>query len=466
MLDPWNDTETLHPESAARMRLHALFTRQSRTLEQAAARYTLKNERSPPPGFDKWFSFAGERQCLIDDYDQIQWDFEPFYELACTDPGHFQQMVDAGRNMMLRDSRGMVTIKIEKGSVQMPPYIGTSFDSDWPRTISRFAEGLPDMEFLLNGWDEPRVVFDSHAANFRERALRLTDTDPFRIAPVPTSEFFKYQSGSSSDFTTDLWPLLSMAKISPCFSDILLPAQYYYSDSMWFGSFARPNIVLWENKKPQLYWRGMSNGGHIYGENYRDFPRFRLIDLTRNHSALIDAKMTAFAEAHCTDDCDRAAIIAEYNITGPGAPREEVYQYKYLLDVDGNTFSGRYLGLLRSDVDGNTFSGRYLSLLRSGSLVFKSTAFKEYFNNWMRPYEHYVPVRADLSDLVEKLEWVLEHEEEARMIQETGRLFADSLMTDTQNDCYLYAVLLEWARLQSYANNSTLSSSGNAKLSS
>jgi hypothetical protein len=106
-----------------------------------------------------------------------------------------------------------------------------------------------------------------------------------------------------------------------------------------------------------LYWRGMSNGGHILGQNYHKFPRFRLVDIARNHTDLIDAKMTRFAETHCTEDCDRNHIIAEYDINGPQSPKEDVYKYKYLLDVDGNTFSGRYLGLLKS-----------------GSLVFKVAA--------------------------------------------------------------------------------------------
>lgn len=102
----------------------------------------------------------------------------------------------------------------------------------------------------------------------------------------------------------------------------------------------------------------MSNGGHIIGQNYHKFPRFRLVDIARNHSDLIDAKMTRFAESHCTDECDREGIIEEYDITGPQSPKEDIYHYKYLLDVDGNTFSGRYLGLLKS-----------------GSLVFKVCRF-------------------------------------------------------------------------------------------
>ncbi|KAJ7259771.1 hypothetical protein C8J57DRAFT_491164 [Mycena rebaudengoi] len=79
------------------------------------------------------------------------------------------------------------------------------------------------------------------------------------------------------------------------------------------------------------------------------------------------------------------------NITGNKSPREDAYKYKYLLDVDGNTFSGRFLGLLRY-----------------GSLVFKMIAFEEFFNDWLRPFEHYyIPV---LPDLVEKIEWAGSHD--------------------------------------------------------
>ncbi|KAJ7127451.1 glycosyl transferase family 90-domain-containing protein [Mycena crocata] len=425
-----------------------LFARQSHTLEEATTSYTLKSGRSPPPGFDRWFKYAKENQCLVDEYDRVHRDFAPFYEIASEHPAHFQQMVDQGREMVHGTG------------------IPRHDDHPDPTWRGAFTPILPEMEFMLNGRDEPRVVFNTHAPAAQVDAMHLRDPNPFLIEPVPTSEFFKKHSGcdvletpsgfvadpiqdvsctsslhctfdydSTSGFTVDLWPLLSMTKISPCFSDILFPGVYYYDKSWWSGGFMHPNDIPWADKQDKLYWRGMSNGGHIHGQNFRAFPRFRLIDIARNHSDLIDARMTGFAEMHCTtDDCDREGIIAEYNITGPPAPKEEVYGFKYLLDVDGNTFSGRYLGLLRS-----------------GGLVFKSTAFEEYFSDWLHPYVHYIPVRPDLSDLVDKIDWARTHEREARIIQETGRLFAQVVLTDAQNDCYFSAVLLEWARLQSFA---------------
>ncbi|KAJ6619518.1 glycosyl transferase family 90-domain-containing protein [Mycena sp. CBHHK59/15] len=453
------DDATADLVRVARARVDVLIVRQSRTLAQAVARYTLKAGRPSPPNFDRWFAFAREKGCLIDDYDQIHRDFEPFYRLAKVNPAYFQDMIHRGRTLMLQDSLGMTTIKIMNGEVQMPKYHGTPYYNELPRTLRKFASFLPDMDFLLNGRDEPRVVFSIRNPTALGNATKLKDTNAFHIVPHPTADFFKNHSGcspssttkgfaadgsediaflrssSSSDFTTDFWPLLSMTKISPCFSDIRFPGQYYYQASRWSAKVRHPNDVSWSDKQPRLYWRGTSNGGHITGENYHKFPRFRLIDIARNHSGLIDAKMTRFAEGHCTDDCDRHRIIKEYDITGPWAPREDMYHYKYLLDVDGNTFSGRFL-----------------SLLKSGSLVFKSTVFEEYFNDWILPYQHYVPVKPDLSDLVKKIQWAIAHEEEVRLIQETGRQFTERVMTDAQNDCYFARVLLEWARLQSYAN--------------
>ncbi|KAJ7898210.1 hypothetical protein B0H14DRAFT_2557250 [Mycena olivaceomarginata] len=114
-------------------------------------------------------------------------------------------------------------------------------------------------------------------------------------------------------------------------------------------------------------------------------------------------------EGHCGKDCDRDRVIAEYNITGLiFSFRKETleYKYKYVLDIDGNTFSGRFL-----------------NLLKPGSRRCSKA-------DWIRPYEHYIPVKPDLSDLVEKVEWAISYEGKARRIQETGKLFTHCVMTD------------------------------------
>ncbi|KAJ7654298.1 hypothetical protein B0H17DRAFT_1338291 [Mycena rosella] len=440
----------------------ALYARQSSTLEQAMARYSLRNGRPPPPMYSEWYKFARTHSCLIDDYEQISRDFEPFYQLARDDPAYFGRMVIAGSGKVKKDGNGMKTGMFSNGKFSFTDTqvrstratghgllegcviiktLRNSFDH------FQFAYFMPNMNIILNGRDEPRVVFDPRHPGMRAKALNVSDRTPFEISPHPTASFFEdmhclipnRETGltefannasafmlysSSTQFTTDLYPVMSMTKISPCFADILVPSEFYYSDSGWTPRYSYPNHIPWANKTSKLYWRGMSSGGWVYDDNYHAFPRFRVVDIGRNHPHLMDVALSAFHDSLCGAHCDAAAVKAEYAITGSSAPREEVYKYKYLFDVDGNSFSGRYLGLLRS-----------------GSLVFKTTVFTEYFSDWLRPFEHYIP----------RIEWAIAHEAEAYAIQQAGEAFATRVITDAQNDCYFSAVLLEWGHLQAMA---------------
>ncbi|KAJ6520507.1 glycosyl transferase family 90-domain-containing protein [Mycena sanguinolenta] len=446
--------------SNAHAQVDALSARQSSTLEQAIARYSLRNNRPPPPMYHKWFKFARSHSCLIDEYEQISRDFEPFYQLAKDDPGYFKRMVDKGTPHVQEDGRGLRTGKFARKIFSWTDEQWSLYNSDWFRTFKRFASFIPDTRIIINGRDEPRVVFNYRMPEAYPTALNLqvSDETPFRHTPHPTVSYFRDEMkchipmqpqgftslandasafllyASSTDFTTDLYPVMSMTKISPCFSDILVPSEFYYSDSGWSPSYAYPNNISWHDKEEKLYWRGMTSGGWVYGENYHAFPRFRLIDIGRKHPDIMDVRLSGFHDSLCGENCDGEKIKVEYDIAQQSSSREDVYKFKYVVDVDGNSFSGRYLGLLRS-----------------GSLVFKSTVFSEYFNDWLRPFEHYIPILPDLSDLVEKIEWARAHDEEAQAIQQAGQVFAQRVLTDAQNDCYFSAVLLEWAQLYGMA---------------
>ncbi|KAJ7638349.1 glycosyl transferase family 90-domain-containing protein [Roridomyces roridus] len=437
--------------------IDALFARQSSTLQQAIARYTVRNNRPPPPNYKEWYEFAKARACLIDDYDQISRDFEPFYQLAREDPMHFKKMVGLGF-----DKKDWIELKagvFRDHDFWFTEDHFTFYNEEWTRTFKRFAYFMPDMDVVVNGRDEPRVVFNTRASGAQEKAMDAKDKTPFGHSPHPTASYYKDEmkcllpnrpkgftglandasafmlATSSTQFTSDLYPVLSMAKVSPCFADIVVPSEFYYSDSQYSPKYGFSNDIPWVHKKSQLYWRGMTSGGWIYDDNYHSFPRFRLMDIARNHTDIMDVKLSGFHEALCGEHCNATAVKAEYGIYGEHSPREDVYRFKYLFDVDGNSFSGRYHGLLKS-----------------GSLVFKSTIFTEYFSDWLKPFEHYIPVLADLSDLPERVEWAIAHDEEAEAIQKAGKEFADRVITDGQNDCYFSLVFLEWARLMSLAD--------------
>ncbi|KAJ7215750.1 hypothetical protein C8J57DRAFT_1538155 [Mycena rebaudengoi] len=94
---------------------------------------TLSTCATPPPNYDRWFSYAIEKKC---DYVRLARDFALFYQLATRDLRFFRRMV-------------------EKFSAHVPPTL-----------------------FLLNGRGEPSALRQTHGAE-----LALNDTTPPGLVP-------------------------------------------------------------------------------------------------------------------------------------------------------------------------------------------------------------------------------------------------------------------------------------------
>ena len=87
------------------------------------------------------------------------------------------------------------------------------------------------------------------------------------------------------------------------------------------------------------------------------------------------------------DPCSQLA--SEYVWSTQKMTHEEALEYKYVVDVDGNTWSSRFQ-----------------RLLLGGSVVFKSTIMPEWWNQRAQPWVHYVPVGLGYGDLVDALVFV------------------------------------------------------------
>ena len=106
------------------------------------------------------------------------------------------------------------------------------------------------------------------------------------------------------------------------------------------------------------------------------------------------------------------------------------FKYKYLMSIDGNTFVSR-LPLF----------------LSSGSVPFRTGIYSEWYDEWLEENEHYIQVKLDYSDLDEKLQWALDHDNEMRVIGQKGRLFARTRLRNEDMECYLFRLLLEYAAI-------------------
>lgn len=60
-----------------------VLSRQSQTLEEAVMEYQRRYDRKPPRGFDSWWRFAKENGVvMIDEYDNINEDLSPFWDIS------------------------------------------------------------------------------------------------------------------------------------------------------------------------------------------------------------------------------------------------------------------------------------------------------------------------------------------------------------------------------------------------
>lgn len=90
-----------------------------------------------------------------------------------------------------------------------------------------------------------------------------------------------------------------------------------------------------------------------------------------------------------------------------------VSTYKYVLDIGGNGYSGRLTYLL--------FSNR--------PLLFVERDHVQYYVKDLEPYVHYVPVKRDLSNLIEQIQWMKDNEEKCKEIAKNAQDFAKTNFT-------------------------------------
>lgn len=65
------------------------------------------------------------------------------------------------------------------------------------------------------------------------------------------------------------------------------------------------------------------------------------------------------------------------------------------------------------NVDGTVAAYRLPYLLAGDSVVLKQDSqYYEFFYKQLQPYVHYIPVKANLSDLLDRIQWAKDHDTE------------------------------------------------------
>ena len=249
--------------------------------------------------------------------------------------------------------------------------------------------GAPDADYFISHWRSPAILLANYCKS--------------------TS----YEPGSAVFNVGEHGHVPGVAYCANTDDFLLVPDNYFittqgYSQLKELFNQQRPS---WKERLPLAFWRGGTTGIRRSSSDWKSLPRVKLSEIAREHSSLIDAKLSTVVQTMSQAEAEE--VRGSGLVAGPAAP-EQFLKYKYQIDIDGNS---------------NSWPGLIQKLL-TGSPVLKVESplgFRQWYYDKLEPGRNFVPVKADLSDLIDKIKWLNDNDREAEEIGSAGLLLAQSL---------------------------------------
>ena len=180
--------------------------------------------------------------------------------------------------------------------------------------------------------------------------------------------------------------------------------------------------IDWSQKINKAIFRGQFTGKFPVGMNtnvIKDLPaqeqcnllhRCRLVYNAALNMKLVDAKL-ALPVLDVRKDFPQ--VINNVPLYGDRVSIEDMLKFKAIIMLEGNDVSSGLKWALYSN-----------SVVMTQTPTKTSWAMEELLEPWV----HYVPLKDDLSDVEEKMQWIIDHDEEAQRIAYRGKLWIHDLV--------------------------------------
>jgi hypothetical protein len=176
-----------------------------------------------------------------------------------------------------------------------------------------------------------------------------------------------------------------------------------YPDDCKNGYIEETKMIDWNKKYNKAVFRGSATGCNIGEDNVR----IKASKLSLKNTDLLDVGVISFNRKMKKTLGKPLQLIVPDIKKAEFMTIDEKAKYKYILNLDGHVSAFRL---------GHEFS------LNSVILIPDSQYYLWFFFI-LKPYEHYIPIKEDLSDLIEKIKWCRENDEKCKKIADNGLYF-------------------------------------------
>ncbi|GJC95111.1 capsule-associated protein [Colletotrichum higginsianum] len=316
------------------------------------------------------------------------------------------------------------------------------------------SDGKIIVEYKQTRFNEDELADDRSKYGVSELGFvyNITAMSDVCLSPSLRETYGFFDRPNAYNVVHDLFPIFSQSKISS-YNDILYPSPWYWYKKV---AYDESKDMLWEQKQDRLYWRGSTTGGFSRNGGWRrqhrqhlvqkinaadqakiytnrgddKSPKWEVKEVPRgDYREIIDVYFSHVGQCD-PGDCDAQKEF--FKVQGH-AEQQDAWKYKYLLDMDGNAFSGRFY-----------------AFLQSRSLVFKLAIFREWHFEWLRPWAHYVPLSLQGDDWLEAVRFFGDGalgRNEAERMAISSREWANKVLRKEDMEVWFFRLLLEYGRV-------------------
>lgn len=479
---------------------HEVLRRQSQTYSAAHKEYERRYNFSPPTGFEGWYSFSVlHKSPIIDEFDTIHRSVSPFWKLSGNQVTQMMETAytEPGSELWLckYKSKSGKTTCIHAWRT-FDRHITVLFD----KLLGSLKGAIPDVVFLVNHLDEPRVVIPPFLHEARETPVNMTDLShrpiwneitkscetsayedaivserdistfnlPFVISQESSLDLCRhpeyrkmhglFQSPTSFRLISGFVPVLSTGAPSSM-DDVLFPSPAYIEENFQYNA---SKDISWDKKINEVYWAGSTTGGFAKNDEWRNFHRQRFVTLSqglgKRQVALIRKRDGEYQRLQSSFPMNWLFQVAFTRVFQ--CEKNHCRDQKAHFHIKPWAERDRSLkSRLTFDMDGNGISGRFYQLLASRSLPLKQTLLREWHDDRLFPWVHYIPISQSMEELPETASYLTFSESGQRTaheIAEQGRVWFSKAFREVDMSIYVYRLLLELARLQDPAREAAV----------